>query len=324
MPHEGASGSATASPERPGDHPRHPRSAESPLGAGAHRSSPPPRPRRHQLRDRSPHRPLRSRPHAKSSRPAEMSLRVHIDKGVVLLIVEPFDEHIIDQIRALPERRYRRESRDWILPARREQLRAVWSLIGELEETAIDVEISERANRRLARVDVGRVMLRDGVIEIAGPYSKRRMPALRALPERRFDTQRRIWTVRLTRAGAQAILALADGTRPAAYDATSPAGVAFRGRPRGRAGSAPRRPCAPRPGEAITGRALAPPHRRPGLRQPRPRARSRTRHRHLRENPSQSTRSAPLDTSRHHPDSERAAQPRDHSGQANTNLRSSW
>ncbi|MDP1847785.1 MAG: hypothetical protein Q8K79_08335 [Solirubrobacteraceae bacterium] len=51
-----------------------------------------------------------------------------------------------------------------------------------------------------------------GAIEIAGPYSARRLPALRDLPERRFDAERKIWTVPLTRAGALALLALADET----------------------------------------------------------------------------------------------------------------
>jgi len=141
-----------------------------------------------------------------------MGLRVEIDRGLVLLVAAPYDETIVDWIRTLPERRYRRESQDWIMPARREHLRTLCSLIGELEERGIDVETCEDAGARLARVDVGRAMLRNGVIEIAGQYSERRLPALRALPERHFDPERRIWTVPLTRAGALAILALADRT----------------------------------------------------------------------------------------------------------------
>ncbi|MEJ7787463.1 MAG: hypothetical protein WKF96_21880, partial [Solirubrobacteraceae bacterium] len=73
-------------------------------------------------------------------------------------------------------------------------------------------EISETAGARLTRVDIGRATLRCGAIEIAGSYSERRLPALRALPERRFDAERKLWTVPLTRAGALAILALADDT----------------------------------------------------------------------------------------------------------------
>jgi hypothetical protein len=88
----------------------------------------------------------------------------------------------------------------------------VCAFIAELEECGTAVEISETADARLARMDIGRATLRDGAIEIAGPYSERRLPALRALPERRFDAERRIWTVPLTRAGALAILTLADNT----------------------------------------------------------------------------------------------------------------
>lgn len=139
-----------------------------------------------------------------------MGLRIDIDRGLVLLVAAPYDEMIVDCIRTLPERRYRRASQDWIMPARREHLRTLCSLIGELEERGIDVEICEDAAARLARVDVGRAMLRNGVIEIAGPYSERRLPTLRALPERHFDPERSIWTVALTRAGALAVLAWAD------------------------------------------------------------------------------------------------------------------
>ena len=74
------------------------------------------------------------------------------------------------------------------------------------------VEISEAAAARLARVDTGRATLHGSAIEIAGSYSERRLPALRALPERRFDAERKLWTVPLTRAGALAILALAHDT----------------------------------------------------------------------------------------------------------------
>ena len=124
----------------------------------------------------------------------------------------PYDETIVDLIKTLPQRRYRRDSQDWSVPARREQLRSVCGVIAELEERGIEVDITEPAAARLSRLDVGRGVLRGGAIEIAGPYSERRLPALRALPERRFDAERKIWTVPLTRAGALAILALADDT----------------------------------------------------------------------------------------------------------------
>jgi len=141
-----------------------------------------------------------------------MGLRVDANEGLLQLAAVPYDETIVDWIRTLPQRRYRREAQDWIIPARREHLQIVCGLIAELEERGIAVEISETAGARLTRVDIGRAMLRDGAIEIAGPYSERLLPALRALPERRFDTEFKVWQVPLTRAGATAILAIVDGS----------------------------------------------------------------------------------------------------------------
>ena len=140
-----------------------------------------------------------------------MDLRIDASGGLIRLACAPYDETIVGWIRTLPRRRYRRESHDWSVPARREYLRSVCGVIAELQEREIEVDITEPAAARLSRLDVGRGVLRGGAIEIAGPYSERRLPALRALPERRFDAERRIWTVPLTRAGALAILALADG-----------------------------------------------------------------------------------------------------------------
>lgn len=130
----------------------------------------------------------------------------------MLLTAAPYDDEIVTHIRSLPERRYRRETRDWCIPARRAHLRAVCALIGELEERSIDVNVSADASARLARLDVGRAVLRGAVIEVVGAFSPRRLPALRALPERRFDGGRKTWLVPLTRAGALAILDLADHT----------------------------------------------------------------------------------------------------------------
>lgn len=141
-----------------------------------------------------------------------MALRIDAIGGLIRLACAPYDETIVDWIRTLPKRHYRRDSQDWSVPARREHLRNVCSVIAELEERGIDVDITEPAAARLAHVDVGRAMLRDRAIEIAGPYSERRLPGLRALPERRFDAQRKVWQVPLTRAGATAILAIVDGS----------------------------------------------------------------------------------------------------------------
>ena len=144
--------------------------------------------------------------------PVLMALRIDAIGGLIRLACAPYDEAIVDAIKTLPKRRYRRDAQDWSVPARREHLRSVCGVIAELEERGIDVDITEPAAARLARLDVGRGVLRGDAIEIAGPYSERRLPALRALPERRFDAERKIWTVPLTRAGALAILALADET----------------------------------------------------------------------------------------------------------------
>jgi len=141
-----------------------------------------------------------------------MALHIDAIEGLTRLACTPYDETIVDWIKTLPERHYRRDSQDWSVPARREHLRNVCGVIAELEERGIDVDITEPAAARLSRLDVGRGVLRRGAIEIAGPYSERRLPALRALPERRFDAERKLWTVPLTRAGALAILALANET----------------------------------------------------------------------------------------------------------------
>ena len=141
-----------------------------------------------------------------------MALRVDSRDGLVLLAAAPYDDAVVEWIRTLPERHYRPREQAWCVPARREQLRHVCALIGELEERDIAVDISSSASARLARVGLGRAILRDDAIEITGPYRQRRLPALRALPERRFNPERRTWRIPLTRAGALAVLDLADGT----------------------------------------------------------------------------------------------------------------
>ncbi len=141
-----------------------------------------------------------------------MALRIDAIRGLIRLASAPYDETIVDWIRTLPQRHYRPASQDWSVPARRENLRSLCGVIAELEERGIAIDITEPAAARLSRLDIGRGVLRRGTIEIAGPYSERRLPALRPLPERKFDAERKIWTVPLTRAGALAILTLADET----------------------------------------------------------------------------------------------------------------
>ncbi len=132
--------------------------------------------------------------------------------------------------------------------------------------------------------------LRGAVIEVVGAFSPRRLPALRALPERRFDGDRKTWTVPLTRAGALAILDLADHT-----DQLVTTQRARRALQRSAARRAPTstrharlRRRAHESEAAVAGRALEALHGRPGLRQPRPRARCCAGHRIVRSHPGQS------------------------------------
>jgi hypothetical protein len=62
-----------------------------------------------------------------------MALHVDARGGVMLLTAAPYDDEIITHIRSLPERRYRRQTRDWCIPARGAHLRADCAGIGELE-----------------------------------------------------------------------------------------------------------------------------------------------------------------------------------------------
>lgn len=80
--------------------------------------------------------------------PVLMGLRVDANEGLLQLAAVPYDETIVDWIRTLPQRHYRRETQDWITPARREHLQMVCGLIAELEERGIAV-----AQRRSEAVD---------------------------------------------------------------------------------------------------------------------------------------------------------------------------
>lgn len=89
-----------------------------------------------------------------------MALIIDADKGLLQLAAEPYDEAIVDWIRSLPQRRYRRQTHDWCIPARREYVLTVHGVIAELEERGIAVETSATAAARLARADIGRAVLR--------------------------------------------------------------------------------------------------------------------------------------------------------------------
>ena len=101
-----------------------------------------------------------------------MALSVDAHRGLLLLAATPYDDAIVDWIRTLPERHYRPRAQAWCVPARREQLRHVSALIGELEERGIAGDISDSAGARLARADVGRVISHDNAIEITGPTAR--------------------------------------------------------------------------------------------------------------------------------------------------------
>jgi hypothetical protein len=107
-----------------------------------------------------------------------MALRVDAQDGLLLLAAVPYDDVIVEGIRALPERRYRRGTHDWCLPACCD----VCVLIGEIEERGIDVDLSSQASARLARADIGRAVLRGDIVEITGPYSQRRCPPCGYIP----------------------------------------------------------------------------------------------------------------------------------------------
>jgi hypothetical protein len=89
-----------------------------------------------------------------------MALLVDAHDGLLLLAAAPYDTLIVERIRALPQRRYRAASRDWRIPARREHLRNVSTLVAELDERDVAVEISQAASLRLARAGIGRAILR--------------------------------------------------------------------------------------------------------------------------------------------------------------------
>jgi len=100
-----------------------------------------------------------------------MALHIDAIEGLTRLACTPYDETIVDWIKTLPERHYRRDSQEWSVPARREHLRNVCGVIAELEQRGNDVDITEPAAARLSRLDVGRGVLRRNAIEIAGPIA---------------------------------------------------------------------------------------------------------------------------------------------------------
>jgi hypothetical protein len=133
-------------------------------------------------------------------------LLVDLDGGLVRLCAE-YDPRLLALIRTLPDRHYVAERAEWILPARRPALAALCELI---ERPELEVTITERARRRLAKQGPGRLTIENGELRLSFPYQRRRLARVRAIPERRFDRINKSWIVRETRAGALQLLRLLD------------------------------------------------------------------------------------------------------------------
>ncbi len=134
-------------------------------------------------------------------------LQVDLERGLARLRVERYDEELIEQIRALPGRRFIRERREWVLPARQSALAQLAALLEGLGERVL---VSKRARRRLDRVRPGRIEQHGGAFELTFVPQRQTLERVRALPERRYKRERHRWTVPATRAGALALLTLLD------------------------------------------------------------------------------------------------------------------
>jgi hypothetical protein len=138
--------------------------------------------------------------------PDAFRLEVDIDGGLVRLCAH-YDPALVDELRALPGRRFIRERAEWVLPARREALAAVAALVDRLGDEA---RTTGRARRRLERARPGRIESREGMFELSFAYDPRRLARVRSIPERRYEPERRTWTVASTRAGALVLLTLLE------------------------------------------------------------------------------------------------------------------
>ena len=133
-------------------------------------------------------------------------LAIDVDGGLVRLRAR-YDPELVAQLRTLPGRRFIRARREWVLPAKREALAQLASLVEQLGDAATP---TERARRRLERARPGRVDDREGEFELCFPYNARLLERVRSIPERSYRRDRRRWTVPPTRAGALALLALLE------------------------------------------------------------------------------------------------------------------
>ena len=133
-------------------------------------------------------------------------LAIDVDGGLVRLHAR-YDPELVAQLRTLHGRRFIRARREWVLPAKRETLAQLASLVDRLGDAA---RPTERARRRLERARPGRIDSREGEFELCFPYNTRLLERVRSIPARRYRRDRRRWTVPPTRAGALALLALLE------------------------------------------------------------------------------------------------------------------
>jgi hypothetical protein len=136
------------------------------------------------------------------------ALRIDADGGLILLAFD-YDEVLLELVRALPDRYFRSRERDWAMPARTANLRALAQLIADACELDVGVDLSRTASARLRRLQLAIVTVDDdGALCVRGPYSETRLRTLRALPDARFDPAAKTWTMPLHRAEAIAVRAL--------------------------------------------------------------------------------------------------------------------
>lgn len=145
---------------------------------------------------------------------AATALRVDVDRGVVRL-QSVYAPQLVAELRALPGGRYLPESREWVVPARRDVLRRVAALIAKLGDKA---SVTRAARRRIDRACPGRIERHPVGFRVRFGYTRRRHELVRKVAERRWDQASRSWRVPATRAGALELLALLESGEFTAAD----------------------------------------------------------------------------------------------------------
>lgn len=131
-------------------------------------------------------------------------LQIDIEGGLARLRLE-FDPGLVERVRALPGRHFRPETREWVVPTRREALHELGQLAAELGDQA---ELTGRASRRLAPHIPGRIERGPNGFLLSFAFTPRRVVLVRALPDRRYEPERRVWQLSRSRAPALALLEL--------------------------------------------------------------------------------------------------------------------